>query len=307
MSRRLARATPLPQSRAHRAGDADGRHRLRGRVQQSRPRAGACGDFRPLGARRPRIIAPRRSSAAAPSSACPMAIRRGNIIDLFLPEAGEAAPLAIFIHGGYWRSLDPSLFSHMARGLNARGVAVAVVGYDLCPIVTIARHHRANPARLRVPVAALRPAHLVYGHSAGGHLAAAMVATDWPSLYPKAPADLVPAGYAISGVFDLAPLVGVEHEPGFAARRRRGAPRLAAVLAGRSPAACSTPSSATSNPSEFKRQSRTMARDLAARHGAKHATRRSPAPTTSPSSTRSPIRKARWSRASPNWRKRSSR
>jgi len=47
----------------------------------------------------------------------------------------------------------------------------------------------------------------VYGHSAGGHLAACMVATDWPSLYPKAPADLVPAGYAISGLFDLAPLL----------------------------------------------------------------------------------------------------
>ena len=50
---------------------------------------------------------------------------------------------------------------------------------------------------------------LIYGHSAGGHLAAAMVATDWPSLYPKAPADLVPAGYSISGLFDLTPLTGV--------------------------------------------------------------------------------------------------
>jgi len=47
----------------------------------------------------------------------------------------------------------------------------------------------------------------VYGHSAGGHLAACMVATDWPSLYPKAPADLVPAGYSLSGLFDLAPLL----------------------------------------------------------------------------------------------------
>jgi arylformamidase len=50
---------------------------------------------------------------------------------------------------------------------------------------------------------------LVYGHSAGGHLAAAMVATDWASLYPKAPPDLVPAAYAISGVFDLSPLVQI--------------------------------------------------------------------------------------------------
>ena len=61
-----------------------------------------------------------------------------QFIDLFLPEAGEAAPLALFIHGGWWRSLDPSMFSQMARGPNAHGVAVAVAGYDLCPIVTIA-------------------------------------------------------------------------------------------------------------------------------------------------------------------------
>ena len=50
---------------------------------------------------------------------------------------------------------------------------------------------------------------MVYGHSAGGHLAGAMAATDWHALYPKAPPDLVPAAYSISGLFDLTPLVGI--------------------------------------------------------------------------------------------------
>jgi arylformamidase len=130
-------------------------------------------------------------------------------LDLFLPDAGEAAPLAIFIHGGWWRSLDPSMFSQMARGLNARGVMVAVAGYDLCPTVPIAE----IIAQIRRACAFLWQRFdrriFVYGHSAGGHLAGAMVATDWASLYPKAPADLVPAGYAISGVFDLSPLLGI--------------------------------------------------------------------------------------------------
>src|SRR4051812_2346806 len=54
-------------------------------------------------------------------------------IDLFMPEGGGIDTLALFVHGGYWRSLEPSLFSHMAKGLNARGVAVAVSGYDLAP------------------------------------------------------------------------------------------------------------------------------------------------------------------------------
>jgi arylformamidase len=129
-----------------------------------------------------------------------------QIIDLFAPAAGTQAPLAMFVHGGYWRSLEPNMFSHMARGLNARGVCVAVAGYDLCPQV-----------RITDIVGEIRQACLylwrrfgrrilVSGHSAGGHLAACMVATDWKSLAPDAPADLVPCAYAISGVFDLAPL-----------------------------------------------------------------------------------------------------
>jgi arylformamidase len=132
-----------------------------------------------------------------------------QFIDLFCPRPDVTAPLALFIHGGYWRSLEPSLFSHMARGLNAHGVAVAVAGYDLCPDVTIAEiieqiRHACLFLWLRT-----RGRMMVYGHSAGGHLAAAMVATDWHGLYPRTPADLVPAACSISGVFDLAPLLGV--------------------------------------------------------------------------------------------------
>src|SRR5262249_3460241 len=56
-------------------------------------------------------------------------------IDLFHPAGDRSGSLALFIHGGYWRSLAPSQFSHMARGLNTRGVSVAVAGYDLCPQV----------------------------------------------------------------------------------------------------------------------------------------------------------------------------
>ena len=58
-------------------------------------------------------------------------------VDLFLPSGSAAAPLALFVHGGYWRSLEPSMFSQMARGLNAHGITVAVSGYDLCPQVSI--------------------------------------------------------------------------------------------------------------------------------------------------------------------------
>ena len=117
--------------------------------------------------------------------------------------------LALFVHGGYWRSLDIDSFSHMAGGLNAHGVSVAIAGYDLCPAVGIGeiiaqiRHACVFLWRrfgLRL---------MVYGHSAGGHLAACMLTTPWRDLSADLPDDLVPAACAISGLFDLTPLLGL--------------------------------------------------------------------------------------------------
>ncbi len=128
-------------------------------------------------------------------------------IDLFPAENdGPTTPLVLFIHGGWWRSLEPSSFSHMAAGPNARGVTVAVAGYDLCPQVSIAQIIEEMRAACLHLWRKRKQRIMVSGHSAGGHLTACMVATDWKTLDPGAPADLTPAGYAISGVFDLAPL-----------------------------------------------------------------------------------------------------
>jgi arylformamidase len=128
-------------------------------------------------------------------------------VDLFFPDATGHTPLALFVHGGYWRSLEASTFSHMAAGLNAKGVAVAVAGYDLCPQVTIGQIITQIRTACLFLWRRFGQRLMVYGHSAGGHLAACMLATDWKKFDPKAPADLVPAGYSISGLFDLAPLV----------------------------------------------------------------------------------------------------
>ena len=130
-------------------------------------------------------------------------------IDLFPAKDDTKAPLAMFIHGGYWRSLEPSMFSQMAAGPNARGVTVAVAGYDLCPHVSIADIIEQMRAACLMLWRKRRQRVFVYGHSAGGHLAACMVATDWKAFASDAPADLVPAAYSVSGVFDLMPLVQV--------------------------------------------------------------------------------------------------
>lgn len=114
--------------------------------------------------------------------------------DLF--DAG-AGPCAMFIHGGYWQALDKSFFSHMARGLNERGVSLAVPSYDLCPNVRIGDIVEQIRAACVVLQRAQDAPVIVAGHSAGGHLAACMLATE----------GYVPAAYAISGLFELAPLI----------------------------------------------------------------------------------------------------
>lgn len=141
---------------------------------------------------------------------CDLGQRYGDsprqVYDLFKPQTAAGEALVLFIHGGYWRGLAPAFFSHMASGLNARGVPVAVAGYDLCPQVTIGEiigQMRACVAmlwtRYHVPVVAV-------GHSAGGHLAACLLATDWSAVAPDLPPRLVTAAYAISGIFNLKPL-----------------------------------------------------------------------------------------------------
>lgn len=126
-------------------------------------------------------------------------------MDIFWPGIGRDCAVALFVHGGYWQRLDRSVFSHFARGLLAHDIAVALPSYDLCPQISMAAlveqvRHAAAFLYRRVT----RPL-LATGHSAGGHLAAMLLATDWAA--HDLPADIIPAALPISGLFDLPPLL----------------------------------------------------------------------------------------------------
>lgn len=132
--------------------------------------------------------------------------------DIF-PTRNDGAPLLVFIHGGYWRSLDKSDFSWIAPPYVAHGVSVALVNYALAPQARLEDIVRQN---LRALAWLYRNADrygfdpnriFVSGHSAGAHLAAMMMAALWPQWAPDLPADLVKGGLLVSGVFDLEPLV----------------------------------------------------------------------------------------------------
>jgi arylformamidase len=162
----------------------------------------------------PRHIEGWARDAAAWRAACPQAelgLAYGpgerEKLDLFLPGDAADAPLALFIHGGYWKALDRSFASHCARGPNGRGIAVAVPSYGLCPSVSIATIVDQMRAAALFLWRQRRQRMLAMGHSAGGHLAAMLLATDWAALDPTAPPDLVHAALPISGVFELAPLL----------------------------------------------------------------------------------------------------
>ncbi|MGQ0533621.1 MAG: alpha/beta hydrolase [Caulobacteraceae bacterium] len=117
-----------------------------------------------------------------------------HTFDLF--EAG-AGPTVMYVHGGYWQAVDKSFHSVHARGLNQMGITVAVPSYDLCPNVRIGDIVEQVRAACSIVHRASEAPVIVAGHSAGGHLAACLLATEAH----------VPAAYAISGLFELAPLI----------------------------------------------------------------------------------------------------
>lgn len=130
-------------------------------------------------------------------------------MDLF--HAPHAHGTVVFIHGGYWRSLDKSDFSFVAAPFIANGLSVVLINYRLCPSVGLAdivADCRAafawlqnNGTRLGTPVNRVA----LVGHSAGGHLVSMLFATDW--LARGIDPSCIRGGVALSGLFDLAPLL----------------------------------------------------------------------------------------------------
>jgi arylformamidase len=129
-------------------------------------------------------------------------------LDLY--PAGGTAPILVYVHGGFWCLRTSKEFGFVARGPVSRGVATVVTNYDLCPRVTIdeilrqtraavawvyknARSFGGDPGRIHVA-----------GHSAGGHLVAMLLATDWEGEYGL-PGDILKSATAVSGLYDLAP------------------------------------------------------------------------------------------------------
>ncbi len=124
-------------------------------------------------------------------------------LDLFHPE-GTARGLCVFVHGGYWLRFDRSFWSHLAAGPLARGWAVAMPSYDLCPEVHIANITRQIAQAVTMAADRVAGPVALAGHSAGGHLVARMAV---PGVLPAEVAARLRHVAPISPVSDLRPLL----------------------------------------------------------------------------------------------------
>jgi len=144
----------------------------------------------------------------------PYGVTAAEKLDVF-PAAGASRALLVFIHGGYWRSLDKEQFSFVAPALVDAGITVAMPNYALCPTVGVAdivtqivqacAWLYRNGGNFGAPEGRL----FACGHSAGGHLAAMMLACQWPRYSPDLPHKVVRGALSISGLYDLTEIVKV--------------------------------------------------------------------------------------------------
>lgn len=156
-----------------------------------------------------------RSEGARKRLSCTLDIRYGEgarqLLDVYT--CGDpSAPTLVYFHGGYWKSGDKSIYSFLAEPFVDASVNVVIVGYDLCPEVTLTQICE----QAREAIAAIYNEHAelginpdrvtVMGHSAGGHLTQIMIATDWSSYQKDLPAQLIKSAIAISPISYLEPI-----------------------------------------------------------------------------------------------------
>ncbi|NWI79273.1 KFA formamidase, partial [Dryoscopus gambensis] len=122
------------------------------------------------------------------------------------PLCCAAFPVLVYIHGGYWQCLSKDESGFAAPPLVSQGVAVVAVGYDTAPkghMDAMVLQVRRSLVFLVEQYPGIRGIYLC-GHSAGAHLAAMALATDWTEF------QVVPdikGAVLVSGVYDLEPIL----------------------------------------------------------------------------------------------------
>ena len=152
------------------------------------------------------------SAAVRQSQRCHIDVPYGKAdshkLDIF-PATNHQAPVVVFIHGGYWRTLDKADQTFLAPTLTQQGACVVIPNYSLCPAVTVSdivlelvqavawvynniARYGGDPRRITIA-----------GHSAGGHLVAMLLSCLWQAHDKKLPSNVVKNALSISGLFEM--------------------------------------------------------------------------------------------------------
>ena len=130
-------------------------------------------------------------------------------LDIYPAPGDGPHPVHIYFHGGYWRTQDKANYAFVAGMLVEHGITAVIVNYELCPEATL--DQVVDSALASVEWVCLNieryggdpRAVSLSGHSAGAHLVAEVLATDWAARGVD-PACFVGA-VAVSGIYDPAP------------------------------------------------------------------------------------------------------
>eukprot|EP00048_Salpingoeca_helianthica_P002224 m.55632 g.55632 ORF g.55632 m.55632 type:complete len:287 (-) comp11978_c3_seq2:48-908(-) len=126
-----------------------------------------------------------------------------EVLQIAKPSAPDQKIAFVYFHGGMWQALAMSDSLFMARPLAALGATTVAVEYTLCPKGTMS-NIVAQCVRAVRHVHARLPGYRLYliGHSAGGHLAAMVLA----ELSSDPIAQHIVGVCPVSGLFDLEPV-----------------------------------------------------------------------------------------------------
>lgn len=127
-----------------------------------------------------------------------------NRMDVFLPD-GAAKGLVVFVHGGYWSECNKEMWSQLAAGPVARGYAVAMPSYTLCPDIRISGISLETAAATEKAASLVAGPIALTGHSAGGHLVTRMVCTR--TALSDVTLHRIASIVSISGLHDLRPIM----------------------------------------------------------------------------------------------------
>ncbi|XP_071443010.1 kynurenine formamidase [Hetaerina americana] len=144
----------------------------------------------------------------------PYGTKEGEKLDIFGGESlPKEAPILVYVHGGYWQSLERSISSYCVKPFYEAGIRVIVAGYDLAPTVKMDGiiEEIQNAAQYILNLASNLGSKSVWfaGHSAGAHLSATLLSSAWMDSLNPAHKVLLKGLILISGVFDLEPLLPI--------------------------------------------------------------------------------------------------